>query len=136
MKNVPSLFSLRGKVAIVTGAGKGIGRACALAFAQAGADVALAARTQSDLDAVAGEITALGQRAITVVCDVNQEAALDELVQRTVAELGGINILVNNAGGSGPNQPDKTTAEQLNHALTWNVTPAFLLIKKVAGPMR
>ena len=136
MKNVPSLFSLRSKVAIVTGAGKGIGRACALAFAQAGADVALAARTQSDLDAVADEITALGRRAITVACDVNQEAALDELVRRTVAELGGINILVNNAGGSGPNQPDKTTAEQLNHTLTWNVTPAFLLIKKVAGPMR
>jgi 7-alpha-hydroxysteroid dehydrogenase len=58
------MFSLHGQVAIVTGAGKGIGRACALAFAQAGADVALAARTRSDLDSVAAGIRAMGRRAI------------------------------------------------------------------------
>jgi len=136
MKNVPALFSLEGKVAIVTGAGKGIGRACAVAFAQAGADVALAARTQSDLDAVAAEIQQLGRRAITVACDVSDEAALDNLVARTLAELGKINILVNNAGGSGPNDPSNTSADELNQALVWNVTPAFLLTQKVAGPMR
>lgn len=136
MKQIPALFSLQGKVAIVTGAGKGIGRACAIALAQAGADVALAARTQADLDAVAAEITALGRRAIAVACDVSDEAALDALVARTVAELGAIHILVNNAGGSGPNDPSKTSGEEFNRVLTWNVTPAFLLIQKVVGPMR
>ncbi|MBS0507909.1 MAG: SDR family NAD(P)-dependent oxidoreductase, partial [Proteobacteria bacterium] len=77
------LFSLAGQVAIVTGAGKGIGRACALMLARAGADVALTARTQSDLDAVAAEITALGRRAITVAGDISDEATMDALVART-----------------------------------------------------
>ena len=136
MTSIPTLFSMRGQVAIVTGAGKGIGRACALALAQAGADVALAARTQGDLDAVAAEIRALGRRAITVACDVSDEATLDKLVARTVAELGKITVLVNNAGGSGPNDPSKMSGKDFSHALTWNVTPAFLLIQKAAAAMR
>lgn len=136
MQHVPSMFSMVGQVAIVTGAGKGIGRACALALAQAGADVALAARTQSDLDAVAAEIRALGRRAITIACDVNDEQALEGLVQTTLVELGKITVLVNNAGGAGPNDPNKMSAQDFSHVLTWNVTPAYLLIQKVAGPMR
>ncbi len=136
MTNVPAMFALTDKVAIVTGASRGIGRACAIAFAQAGADVVLAARKQQDLDIVAREIEALGRRALTVVCDVSDEASLDALVARTVSEFGKINVLVNNAGGTGPNDPDQTTAEQFNAALIWNVTPAFLLTKKVAGVMR
>lgn len=136
MTNISNLFSMQGQVAIVTGAGKGIGRACALALAQAGADIALAARTQIDLDAVAGEIRALGRQAITVVCDVSDEASLDNLVARTLTELGKITVLINNAGGSGPNDPSKTSGKDFSHALAWNVTPAFMLITKVAGPMR
>ena len=131
MTNVPAMFALTDKVAIVTGASRGIGRACAIAFAQAGADIVLAARNQKDLDEVARDIEALGRRALTVVCDVSDEASLDALVARAMAEFGKINVLVNNAGGSGPNDPDQTTAEQLNQALIWNVTPAFLLTKKV-----
>ncbi|MDB5733053.1 MAG: short-chain dehydrogenase/reductase [Variovorax sp.] len=136
MNLIPSLFSLHGQVAIVTGAGKGIGRACALALAQAGADVALAARTQADLDAVAADIRALGRRAITVAGDVSDEAALDTLVARTVAELGKINILVNNAGGAGPNSPLKMGGAEFSAVLAWNVTPAYLLIQKTAQAMR
>lgn len=136
MTSIPSLFSMQGQVAIVTGAGKGIGRACALALAQAGADVALAARTQADLDDVAGEIRTLGRRAIAVPCDVGDEAVLDMLVARTVAEFGKITVLINNAGGSGPNDPSKMSGKDFSHALTWNVTPAFLLIQKAAGHMR
>ncbi|SFA82140.1 7-alpha-hydroxysteroid dehydrogenase [Collimonas sp. OK607] len=136
MQHVPSMFSMEGQVAIVTGAGKGIGRACALGLAQAGADVALAARTQADLESVAAEIHALGRKAIVVPCDVNNEQALELLVQRTLAELGKITVLVNNAGGAGPNDPRKMSADDFSKVLTWNVAPAYLLIQKVVGPMR
>jgi 7-alpha-hydroxysteroid dehydrogenase len=136
MTPIATLFSLQGQVAIVIGAGKGIGRACALALAQAGADVALAARTQSDLEAVAAEIRALGRRAITVAGDVSDEAALDTLVARTLAELGKISILINNAGGAGPNSPLKMGGADFSAVLAWNVTPAYLLIQKTAKAMR
>ncbi|WP_119155806.1 SDR family NAD(P)-dependent oxidoreductase [Caldimonas tepidiphila] len=136
LPHVPALFSLEGQAAIVTGAGKGIGRACALAFAQAGADVALAARTPADIEAVAAEIRALGRKAVAVPCDVGDEAALDCLVERTREELGRITLLVNNAGGSGPNDPRRMGAADFSHALTWNVTPAYLLIQKVVPHMR
>ena len=136
MSSIPELFSLNGQVAIVTGAGKGIGRACALALAQAGADVALAARTQSDLDAVASEIRALGRRAITVAGDVSEEAALDTLVARTVAELGKVTILIYTAGGAGPNSPMTMGGDEFSAVLAWNVTPAYLLIQKTAQAMK
>ncbi len=136
MTTVLPLFSLDGQVAIVTGAGKGIGRACALAFARAGADGALAARTPSDLDAVAAEIAALGRRAIAVACDVAEEAALDRLVARTREELGRITLLVNNAGGAGPNDPRRMGAAEFSRVLSWNVQPAYLLIQKAAPHMR
>ncbi len=92
-------FKLEGDVAVVTGAGKGIGRAIALGLAEAGADVALAARTASDLEAVAEEIRALGRRAITVATDVTDMAALENLAERAVTELGKLTIWVSNAGG-------------------------------------
>ena len=136
MNAVSSPFSLNGQVAIVTGAGKGIGRACALALAHAGADVALAARTQADLDAVAAEIRTLGRRAITVAGDVSEETNLDTLVARTVAELGKVTILINNAGGAGPNSPLKMGGDEFSAVLAWNVTPAYLLIQKTAQAMR
>lgn len=130
------LFSLAGQVAIVTGAGKGIGKACALALAQAGADVALTARTQADLDAVAQEITALGRRAITVAGDISDEATMDALVARTVAELGRLTILINNAGGTGPNHPLKMGGAEFSEALVWNVTPTYLMTQKCVPAMR
>ncbi len=136
MRNIPALFSVEGQVAIVTGAGKGIGRACALALAQAGADVAVAARTRPDIDAVADEIRAAGRRAIAVTCDVNDDAALDRLVQSTVAELGKVTILVNNAGGAGPNDPRRMPGADFAKVLAWNVVPAYALIQKCVPRMR
>ena len=127
---------LQGKAAIVTGAGKGIGRACALALAQAGADVVLAARTQSDLDALAREIEALGRRALPLACDVGDDAALRKLVARTREAFGRIDVLVNNAGGGGPNDARKSSPADFGHMLCWNVVPAFTLIQLCAPLMR
>lgn len=136
MEDLRSRFSLQDQVAIVTGAGKGIGRASALAIAQAGADVVLAARTQADLDRVAAEIRDLGRRALPIACDVADEAALDRLVQAALAEFGRITILVNNAGGAGPNDPRRLPAKDFAAVLAWNVAPAYALIQKCARPMR
>jgi 2-deoxy-D-gluconate 3-dehydrogenase len=94
------LFSLAGKVAIVTGASRGIGRAIALGFAAAGADVAVAARSESDLETLAKEIDTMGRRAISVPTDVTDRSQIENLVTRTVSELGKVDILVNNAGGT------------------------------------
>jgi len=94
------LFSLEGKVAIVTGASRGIGRAISLGYARAGADVAVAARTASDLETLAKEIDDIGRRALPVAVDVTDRAAIEDLVDRTVSELGGFDVLVNNAGGT------------------------------------
>ena len=95
-----SLFSLEGKVAIVTGAGRGIGKAIALGLADAGADVVVAARTAGDVEATAGEIIARGRKALAVPTDVRLSDQVTELIENTVAEFGRIDILVNNAGGS------------------------------------
>ncbi len=94
-----SPFSLAGKAAIVTGGRRGIGRAIALALAEAGADVALCDRVVDggELEKVAAEIKKLGRRSLTVQTDITQKAEVDNLVQKTVAELGTVDILVNNA---------------------------------------
>ena len=131
-----SLFSLNGQVAIVTGAGKGIGRSCALTLAQAGADVALTARTQADLEKVAAEIRAMGRRAIVVAGDISQEATMDTLVAETLKSFGKITILINNAGGAGPNSPLKMGGNDFSAVLAWNVTPAYMMIQKTAKAMR
>ena len=89
---------LKDKVAIITGASRGIGRATALAFARADAKVVLAARTQGDLETVANLIRTDGGEALVVPTDVTQAAAVETLVNRTLAAYGQIDILVNNAG--------------------------------------
>jgi NAD(P)-dependent dehydrogenase (short-subunit alcohol dehydrogenase family) len=95
---VSTVFDLRGRVALVSGASRGIGRAIALALAGAGADVALAARSVSALEAAAAEARALGRRALVIPTNVEDIAAVRAMVTRTVEELGRIDILVNAAG--------------------------------------
>lgn len=90
---------LTDKTAIVTGGGRGIGRAIALAFAREGADVCLVARTRRQLDYVAAEIRELGRRAVVAECDVTDLPSANAAVANTIAEFGHLDILVNNAGG-------------------------------------
>src|SRR2546423_13595314 len=92
-------FRMDDRVAIVTGAGRGIGRGIALAFAEMGADVVCAARTPTEIDATAAAARAFGRRALAVPCDVTDAAQLEALVARTPAAPGRIDLLVNNAGG-------------------------------------
>ena len=120
-------FRLDGRVAIVTGGGQGIGAATALAFAESGADVVVVARTEADLDAVADQVRARGRRASTVPGDVNDLALLATVVERTVEELGRIDVVVNNAGGSVSRPFPATTVEQLESSFHFNVSVAFEL---------
>mgnify|MGYP000095738146 CR=1 FL=1 len=120
-------FRLDGKVAVITGAGRGIGAGCARAFAEAGADVVCAARTAEEIEAVAAEIRTLGRRALAVPCDVNDRGQLEAVVARAKAELGRIDILVNNAGGSPPQEAMKTSEKAFEEAFHFNVTTALAM---------
>ena len=127
-------FKMDGRVAVVTGAGKGIGAAIAKAFAEAGADVVIGARTQSDLDTVAAAVEALGRRAVTVPTDVLDYAHLQGLADSTMAEFGRIDILVNNAGGFPPKPALQTSAKELDAAFRFNVTTAFEM-SRICAPL-
>ncbi len=94
------VFSLEGKSTIVTGASRGIGAAIAIAFAEAGADVALAARSTSDIEQLASKIEALGRRAIPITTDVTNPDDVRACVERSIEAFGKIDVLVNNAGGT------------------------------------
>jgi len=122
-------FRLDGKVAIVTGAGRGIGASIARTFADAGANVVLAARTKEQLDEVAADVRAAGREALVIPADVNENDVLEEIVARTVSELGGIDIVVNNAGGTMPRPFLDTSPGFFERSFHFNVTTAFVLSK-------
>jgi 7-alpha-hydroxysteroid dehydrogenase len=129
MGEVLDQFRLTDRVAIVTGAGRGIGAAVARTFAAAGADVVIASRTKEQLDAVAADVRAEGRRAVVVPCDVSDTANLEELVDRAMADLGRIDIVVNNAGGTSPRPFLDTSERMFERAFHFNVTTAFVLSK-------
>ncbi len=120
-------FRLDGKVALITGAGKGIGAAIAKLFADAGADIALTARTESDLESVAEPIRALGRRVLVMPGDVNDLKFLQRLVDNVVDKLGSLNIVVNNAGGSLSQPFMETTVAKLESSFHFNVSVPFEL---------
>jgi len=128
-------FKLTDRVAIVTGAGKGIGRGIALAFAEAGAHVVCAARTLADIETTAEAVRTRGRRALAVVCDVTKSESLGGLVAATLAEFSRIDLLVNNAGGTGPRAALDTSERFFEAALRFNVTSAFLLTRLVVPRM-
>ena len=125
-------FSLQGRVAIITGAGKGIGAGIARAFAEAGANLVLASRTETDLTALASELAALGSETLVVPTDVLDFAQLETLVEKSVTRFGRIGILVNNAGGFPPKPMLQTSAREFEAAMRFNVTTAFELSRLCA----
>ncbi len=144
---------LRNKVAIITGGGRGIGRAIALAFAKAGADLAVVSRTRSELEAVASEIHNLGRcfsssggstkvarrssgrQVLVVVADVSDPIKVMRMVKATLRELGRVDILVNNAAFAAPRSVVGTSLEDWNRTLEVNLTGVFLCSQAVLAHM-
>jgi 7-alpha-hydroxysteroid dehydrogenase len=122
-------FRLDGKVAIVTGAGRGIGAAIAEAYAEAGADVVVAARSREQIDRTAASVKKHGRRALAVPCDVLERTQLQNLVDEALREFGRIDLLVNNAGGWPPKPALRTSEKEFEAAFRFNVTTAFVLTR-------
>ena len=125
-------FQLTDQVAIVTGGGRGIGRAVCLAFAEAGADVVIAARRAEVIEEVAGEVRARGRRALAVPTDVTDGEQLDRLLSRTLEEFGQLDVLVNNAGGYPPTIALGLTNQELEASYHFNVTAPLHLARSAA----
>lgn len=118
-------FRLDGKVAIVTGSGRGIGRCIGLTFAEAGARVVFAARTEADLQANVEKASAMGAQSLAVRCDVMDDAQLEALAARAVEAFGQIDIIVNNAGGTNANEFARTKRAFVMKSFDFNVASAF-----------
>jgi 7-alpha-hydroxysteroid dehydrogenase len=128
-------FRLDDRVAIVTAAGRGIGAASARAFAEAGADVVISARTQSELEAVAADVAALGRRAVVAPADLSKLANVESLVDLAIAEFGRLDIVVNNVGGTMPMPFLDTSVESVEQAFHFNVGTAYALSRAAVPPM-
>jgi 7-alpha-hydroxysteroid dehydrogenase len=128
-------FRLDDQVAIVTGAGRGIGAASALALAEAGADVVLAARSEPELKEVARQVEGLGRRAVVVPADLSDLDAIAALADTAKAELGRLDVVVNNVGGTMPREFLKTSPRYLEEAFHFNVSTAHALTRAAVPVM-
>ncbi len=129
------MFRLDNKIALVTGGGRGLGRAIALALAEAGAAVAVASRTREQLDEVAAEIRARGQRALAVQVDVSDSASVAQMVAATHGEFGQIDILVNSAGVGWAEKLVETSDGTWDWILKTNLSGTFYCCREVARVM-
>src|SRR3712207_3595190 len=120
---------LTGRVAVVTGGGRGLGRAFALALAEAGADVALAGRSTEDIERVAAEVEARGRRALAVPTDVAEVADVERLIERVLGELGDLDILVNNSGVIHSAPLLETPPEEWDRVVATNLRGCFLCMR-------
>ncbi len=129
------MAGLEGRIALVTGASQGIGRAVALELAKHGATVALAARNVEKLDAVKAEIVAAGGKAESFALDVSSEDSIKSVAKAVIAQLGPVHILVNNAGVTRDGLAMRMKLADWTEVLTTNLTGAFLLTQAVLSPM-
>ena len=129
-------MKLDGQIAVITGAGRGIGRAIALAYAREGAKLALAARNETELQETVSAASDLGAESIAVPTDVTSQDATERLARRVVEQFGRIDVLVNNAGSSGPIGPleGNDVADWIN-TITVNLTGTFLVCRAVIPVM-
>ena len=128
-------FDLSGKKALVTGAGRGIGKAVALGLARAGADIGLVARTESEIKAVAGQVNDIGRRAAVAAADLTVTADIPALVSGLAGELGGIDILVNNAGTNIPQDSVDVTEAAWDQVMAINLKSCFFMAQAVGRVM-
>lgn len=134
--SITSLFDLTGKTALITGGSKGIGKAIARGFAEAGADVCITARNAEALHAAGQEIaTGLGVRVECFPCDMSDRAAADAMADQVLERFGSVNILVNNAGTNRPETLLETTEETWDEILEINFTACMRLARKLAPGM-
>jgi len=117
---------LSGTVAIITGAGRGIGRATAIRLGKAGATVVLAARTESDLNESAQQVQTAGGRAVVIPTDVTDEASVQNLIDNTISECGQINLLFNNAGVAPLAKVDEMPVEVFDNNINANIRSVYL----------
>lgn len=129
------VFDLAGKVVVVTGAGRGIGRACALQLAGAGAHIVLTSRTAAELEAVAAEVEALGSKALAVPCDVSDYGACNEVVGAADDVFGRIDVLVNSAGTGAPCSVMDSEPAEWARVITLNLIGAFNISRAVLPHM-
>jgi 7-alpha-hydroxysteroid dehydrogenase len=129
-------FRLDQKVCLVTGAGRGIGRGCALAFAEAGGHVVCSARTLEQIEETAASARRHGVEAVALPCDVTERSQLERLVEETKNRFGRIDVLVNNAGGWPPGPALRTSERAFDEAFHFNVTTAFLMTRFVVPHMQ
>lgn len=136
--NTSDLFNLKGKTAIVTGGANGIGKATAIMLAKHGANISIGDLNLEDAKKTAKEIEALGVKAIAVSCNVLKDEDLVNLVATTVKELGGIHILINNAGGGGGGRenPFKISVEDIRRDYELNVFSGWRLCQLVVPHMK
>src|SRR5437879_1006631 len=128
--------SLKGKVAVITGASKGLGKAMALALAEGGARLALVSRNEKQLNAVAEEAQAVGGQAKVFVADVTQEDQVAKIERDVVAAYGGVQILINNAGINVRKSITEFTLDEWNSVMNTNVTSVFLLCRAFVPHMK
>ena len=124
------------KVAFITGGGTGIGRACALAFAAEGAQIALAGRRKERLAAVTREIELSGGKALAITCDVVDRKAVDAAIAGVVLHFGHLNVIVNNAGAVMVGTAEETSEEDWSRVLATNLTGTFLVSRAAIPALR